>query len=85
MKQPDRENPTGEWNTVELIAFGKDAIHVVNGQVVMRLHDPTRIDLPQPMSVTSGPIILQSEGAEVFYRAIEMRSIRAIPREYAAK
>jgi hypothetical protein len=85
VKQPDAEKPTGEWNTVELIAFGQDAIHVVNGTVVMRLHGPTRIDGDLPTPVTSGPIILQSEGAEVFYRDIQVRPIQAIPPEFAPK
>jgi hypothetical protein len=85
IKQPDNEKPTGEWNTVELIAFGEDAIHIVNGTVVMRLRGPLRIDSEVPTSVTSGAIILQSEGAEVFYRDIETRPITAIPSEFAAK
>ena len=85
IKQPDNERPTGEWNTVELIALGDDAIHIVNGKVVMRLHGPVRINADLPTAVTSGPIILQSEGAEIFYRAIEFRPIRAIPAEFAAK
>lgn len=85
VKMPDGEKPTGEWNTVELIVFGEDSIHVVNGKVVMRLHGPTRIDTEFPQPITSGPIILQSEGAEVFYRDVEVRSITAIPSEYAAK
>jgi 3-keto-disaccharide hydrolase len=84
IKQPDTERPTGEWNTVELIAFRDDAIHVVNGKVVMRLHGPTRIDGDLPAPVTSGPIILQSEGAEVFYRDIAVMPITAIPAEFAA-
>jgi 3-keto-disaccharide hydrolase len=85
VKQPDNEKPTGEWNTVELIAFGEDSIHIVNGKVVMRLHGPQRIDTKLPEVVTSGPIILQSEGAEVFYRDIQVRPIEAIPPEFAEK
>jgi hypothetical protein len=85
IKQPDNERPTGEWNDVELIAFGEDAIHIVNGKVVMRLHGPMRIDVDVPTPVTSGPIILQSEGAEVFYRDIQIRPISAIPAEFAVK
>jgi hypothetical protein len=85
IKQPDNEKPTGEWNTVELIAFHDDSIHIVNGKVVMRLHGPVRIDAALPTPVTSGPIILQSEGAEVFYRDIQIRPITAIPAEFAAK
>jgi len=83
IKQPDNEKPSGEWNTVELVCFGADCIHIVNGKVVMRLYAPTRIDSALPTLVTSGPIILQSEGAEVFYRDISVRSITAIPGEYA--
>lgn len=82
VKQPDNEKPTGEWNMVELICLGDEAIHVVNGKVVMRLHGPRRIDGLVPMPVTSGPIIFQSEGAEVFYRDIEVREITAIPAEF---
>lgn len=85
VKQPDAEKPTGEWNTVEIVCFGQEAIHIVNGQVVMRLHGPTRIDAAKPESVTSGQIILQSEGAEVFYRDIAWRPITAIPAEFAEK
>jgi len=51
----------------------------------MRLHGPTRIDTSVPSAITSGPIILQSEGAEIFYRDIRIRSISAIPVEFAAK
>lgn len=85
VKQPDNEKPNGEWNTVELICLGDDSIHIVNGKVVMRLHAPRRIDGPAPVPVTSGPIILQSEGAEIFYRNIEVRPITAVPAEYAQK
>jgi hypothetical protein len=84
IKQPDNEKPTGEWNTVELVAFGDDSIHIVNGTVVMRLHGPTRIDGDVPVSVTAGPIVLQSEGAEVFYREIALRPITGIPAEFTA-
>lgn len=79
VKKPDAEKPSGEWNNVEIICFGEDSIHLVNGQVVMRLHGPLRIDGPQPEPVTSGPIILQSEGAEVYFRDIQFQPITEIP------
>ncbi len=82
IKSPDAENPTGEWNTIELICFEDEAIHIVNGKVVMRLQGPMRIDTPTPQPVTSGPIILQSEGAEIFYRDIRYRPIDAVPEAY---
>lgn len=83
VKSPDHEKPTGEWNTVELICLGEDSIHIVNGMVVMRLHAPRRIDGPRPVAVTSGPVILQSEGAEVFYRDIKYQPVVVIPPEFA--
>ncbi|MEO5712473.1 MAG: DUF1080 domain-containing protein [Luteolibacter sp.] len=82
VKQPDHEKPTGEWNTVEIVCLGEDSIHIVNGKVVMRLHAPRRIDGPKPVPVTSGPIILQSEGAEIFYKDIEYLPIAAVPPEF---
>jgi hypothetical protein len=85
IKQPDNEKPTGAWNTVELVSVGQDSIHIVNGKVVMRLQGPLRIDGDTLTPVTSGPIILQSEGAEIFYRDIEIRPITTIPAEFAAK
>jgi hypothetical protein len=85
VKQPDNEKPTGEWNTLELVCFNEECIHIVNGKVVMRLHGPQRIDGAVPMPVASGPILLQSEGSEVFYRDIEVRPIAAIPAEFAEK
>lgn len=85
VKMPDNELPSGQWNTVEIVCLGEDAIHIVNGKVVMRLRGPRRIDRGVPEPVTSGPIILQSEGAEIFYRAIEGRKINAIPAEFAER
>ncbi len=85
VKQPDAEKPTGEWNTIELVCLGEESIHIVNGKVVMRLHRTMRIDTPTPQVVTAGPIILQSEGAEIFYRDVVWRPITAVPVEYAEK
>jgi hypothetical protein len=85
VKQPDAEKPTGEWNTVEVIALGEECIHIVNGKVVMRLSHPLRIDTPKPQVVTAGQLILQSEGAELFYRNLELRPITAVPAEFAEK
>jgi hypothetical protein len=82
IKQPDNEKPSGEWNTVELICLRDDSIHIVNGKVVMRLHGPMRIDGEVPTPVNAGQVILQSEGAEIFYRNIEIRPISAIPPEF---
>lgn len=80
----DQEKPYGEWNTIELISLGGDSIHIVNGRVVMRLYDARRKGeggVWQPLN--AGRLALQTEGAEVFYRDVEIRPITAWPAEYS--
>jgi hypothetical protein len=84
VKLVDAEKPNGEWNTLELICFEGDSIHVVNGEVVMRLHDAQRLDGPNPTALRSGQISLQTEGAEVYFRDVKMVPIEAIPEAYLA-
>jgi hypothetical protein len=85
VKLGDPEKPHGEWNTLDLICFKGDSVHIVNGVVVMRLKNAQRLDGPAPTSIAAGQISLQTEGAEVFYRAVEWQPIRAIPSEFAEK
>lgn len=70
IKDPDAEFPTGQWNTVELYCFGDSAIHVMNSKVVMKLYRS---------NLKKGKIQLQSEGAEVYYRKIEIEKISRMP------
>ena len=85
VKLGDPEKPNGEWNTLDLICFNGDSIHIVNGVVVMRLHAAQRIDGPAPAPLTAGQISLQTEGAEVFYRDVMVQPIAAVPVEWAEK
>lgn len=79
----DFEKPSGEWNTIELICVGGDSIHIVNGHVVMRLHDARRVGEGGAwLPLSEGRIALQTEGAEIYYRDIEIRPITAVPAEY---
>jgi len=73
LKFPDRERPRGEWNDIHLICYGDSSIHVVNGSVVMKLFNSRKMSDNSP--VKSGQLILQSEGAEVFYKDIRIKSI----------
>ncbi len=66
-KSKEAEKPTGEWNTVEVICDGGSITHIVNGEVVN--HGTNA-------SVTKGKIVLQSEGAEIFYRNVELTPIK---------
>ncbi len=79
-KSIDAEKPHGEWNDVELITFGDSSIHVVNGKVVMRLYNSRTMTSKAPLK--SGKIILQSEGAEVFYKDLYLKEISEIPEKY---
>lgn len=67
VKTKDAEKPTGEWNTIEVICEGDTITNIVNGVVVNR---------GTAASVKKGRILLQSEGAEVFYRKVDLRPIR---------
>ncbi len=77
----DKEMPHGEWNTVEVICFGDSSIHIVNGKVVMRLYNSRKMANNEPLK--RGKIALQAEGAELYYRRIQVRNISQIPPEYA--
>jgi hypothetical protein len=81
---PRFESAAGEWNTLELIALGRTALHVVNGHVVLVLHAAAVREEGGAVPLTRGQIQLQSEGAEVFFRRVEIRPIAEIPREFAA-
>lgn len=85
VKMGDAEKARGEWNTLDLFCFNGDSVHIVNGQVMMRLHDAQRVDGAAPATLRSGTISLQSEGAEVFYRNVEIRPITEAPAELEEK
>jgi hypothetical protein len=80
-KSDDYENPSGQWNTMEIYTVGGSSIHVVNGHVNMRLSNSRQISGGEELPLTKGKIQLQSEGAEVFYRNIKIEAIKAIPEE----
>lgn len=61
LKFSDAEKPHGEWNLVEVIVRDGKIIHKLNGKIVNEGSEP---------SVKRGNILLQSEGAEIFYRNV---------------
>lgn len=81
VKMGDAEKPRGEWNTLDLYCVNGDSLHLVNGQLVMRLRQAQRVDGAAPAPLTSGNISLQTEGAEVYYRNVEIQPIEKIPAE----
>jgi hypothetical protein len=76
LKHPDAEKSTGQWNKLELYCLGDSAIHVVNGEVVMKLYHSR---LPDGSALKRGKIQFQSEGAEVYFRNMELRPIDKMP------
>ncbi|MGE3805220.1 MAG: DUF1080 domain-containing protein [Gemmataceae bacterium] len=82
VKGADYEKPTGEWNTIELLTVGGTSVHVVNGKVNMILTNSRHKVGDKEEPLTKGKIQLQSEGAEVFYRNVQVKPIKEIPGEY---
>jgi hypothetical protein len=81
IKSQDAENLTGQWNSVEIYCLGDTAVHVVNGRVNMILYHSAQLDKGQLMRLSSGKIQIQSEGAEVFYRNLQIEKIKKLPEE----
>lgn len=66
VKTTNAEKPFGEWNVVEVVCDGDAITNIVNGVVVNK---------GTKASVSRGKIVLQSEGAEVFYRNITIEPL----------
>ena len=78
-KDSDQESPFGEWNTIELFAFGRIAVHVVNGHTVMVNTNTGVYENGVVNPLVSGRIQIQSEGAEFFVKSIEIKPITSLP------
>jgi 3-keto-disaccharide hydrolase len=62
----DVESPAGQWTRLEAVCDGDTITNIVNGRVVNKA-----IRLNQ----TSGKILLQSEGAEIFFRRVDLEPL----------
>ncbi|MDB5158436.1 MAG: hypothetical protein JWR50_3143 [Mucilaginibacter sp.] len=77
----DFEKPNGEWNVLELYCYGDKAVSVVNGHVVM-VAESLRTVLKEgstPSPLIDGHIQFQSEGAEAYYRNIQIKKLDKMP------
>ena len=63
----DVEKPVGEWNRAEIIADGSTFVYILNGVVVNRGFDA---------GLSKGKIMFQSEGAEIFFRRVELKPLK---------
>lgn len=66
VKKKDNEKPSGEWNRLEIIAQKGKCVHIMNGVVVNEGTDA---------SLRTGRLLIQSEGAEIYYRKIEIQEL----------
>ncbi len=63
----DVENPVGEWNKLECLCKGDTLTYILNGVTV---------NAATNSSHTKGKILFQSEGAELFFRQIDLKPVR---------
>jgi hypothetical protein len=84
LRSEDRESPKGEWTELELICFEDKSLHIVNGQVVMVLQNSRYVENGNVKPLTKGKIQLQSEAAEIYYKDVKIKSMKALPKEYAS-
>lgn len=66
IKKKDGEKPHGEWNHVEVISNNGNIMYIVNG---------VEVNDGKDASLAEGKIIIQSEGAEIYYRKIEIAEL----------
>jgi len=62
----DVESPYGGWTRLEVVAQGDRITNIVNGKVVNESYRS---------SLTGGKILIQSEGAEIFFRRIDLEPV----------
>ena len=78
IKSSEPESLT-DWNRVELIASGRDSAHIVNGTQVNGATNVEADDGGRWGGLAHGRLAFQAEGAEVFYRAFEVRPLAYLP------
>jgi hypothetical protein len=63
----DLEKPVGEWNLLEAVCAGGDLVYFVNGVKALEARQGT---------LKSGRLLFQSEGAEIYFRRIELHPLK---------
>ncbi|TMM56750.1 DUF1080 domain-containing protein [Maribacter algarum] len=84
LRSNNYENGPDEWNTLDLICFNGNSLHIVNGEVVMVLRNSRYVNeegVVVPMN--KGKIQLQSEAAELFFKDVKIRMLDELSPEYS--
>ncbi|MCW3089764.1 MAG: hypothetical protein JWP81_833 [Ferruginibacter sp.] len=67
VKIKDAEKPTGQWNVATVIVKDGNITHVLNGEIV---------NSAKLGNTKEGNIVLQSEGAEIYYRNVAVEELK---------
>ncbi|HRE81442.1 MAG TPA: DUF1080 domain-containing protein [Opitutaceae bacterium] len=67
----DVEYPVGKWNRIEVVCDGDTLDYFLNG---------VRVNGGSKSELTSGRLLFQSEGAEIFFRRIELHPLQNLNR-----
>lgn len=76
-KSHTMDSRTG-WNRVEVIVDRDNVTVVVNGEVVNRASNLRRVEDGIVIPLKEGKIALQAEGAEIFYRNVQIKPLHAV-------
>lgn len=84
LRSNNYENKMNEWNTLDLICFNGQSLHIVNGKVVMVLKNSRYINEDgEAIPLTKGKIQLQSEAAELYFKGIKIKPLDKLSAKYA--
>lgn len=67
-----------DWNRVEVIVDRDNVTVIVNGEVVNRATNLRRSEAGIVIPLKEGKIALQAEGAEIYYRDVEIKPLHAV-------
>jgi hypothetical protein len=81
-KNKDLEKPLGEWTTIELICYKDMSLHIIEGEVVAAVYQAEFYNGKNWIPMTKGKLQLQSEGAETYFKNIEIKSIHKLEERF---
>ena len=73
IKQGDAENPSGQWNTLDLYCHGDTSMHFVNGKLMMVLYHNRQLENGQALPHGKGSIFHLASGS---YRPVKNWRVR---------
>ncbi len=83
VKSPSNiDDSAEEWNQVEIIAFEDQVIHLLNGKITNVGRNLQKKSSSGWIPLTKGVIQIQSCGAELFYRQLQIKNLDRLPPKY---